>query len=169
MSQDAKLITYIKAKMKQQLLTCSGDKHPQRALQRSAAPYKSLWSSHPIDCTKVDDYLHWVPEGGYPCDLPVFYGPHLQSKACAAGKSEPGLDGITAKMLSRLPDEFWESLAALYNCILHSGSPLPWQFKHLRTHLIPKPDKPGTHRDPALILCCFCPLEAFRLSSSGHT
>ena len=67
-------------------------------------------------------------------------GEQLKRRAKRAAASRAGLDGLKAKVLAQLPEDFWDEFALIANRMIEKGADIPSAWRHVTVCLFPKED-----------------------------
>ena len=113
--------------------------HPQLRVEKQAAELEELWNPQDVDSrfAEVDQFLNWVPEGGFACTtVNITAGALRRANRKGMGKAA-GPDDWRADEWDKLPEDFWLKLAEVWELVL-GGAPIPEQWLHVRCVMIPK-------------------------------
>ena len=114
--------------------------HPAAFVAREAKVWTEKWSKadHALDYEAVDAALNALPEPAASTPLSLQLDADMLRKAAGAMKNKAaGADQLGAEALLRLPAQWWQALAALWNCILDHGQ-VPRMWRRIVVSLIPK-------------------------------
>ena len=112
-------------------------------MEKEKRKLQELWSATPPNPTNVDKYLDYVPAAGYNIDASRVCvdttGKRLLKRVKAGLKKAAGIDTWRPSQWARLPVQWFELLAEIWNCILDGGK-MPESWTQVRVKLIPKYD-----------------------------
>ena len=137
-----------------------GAVHPQQRVRDEAAKYSRLWNPSSLpDAQSIDEFMDWVPDGGFACTGWEVTGRQLQANMTSNTASSAGCDGWKPSELALLPWQWFDRLALFWNQLVKQKGKLPSQFLDIRTVLIPKPDDDSGAKRPigiavAVWRCC---------------
>ena len=114
--------------------------HPAAFVAREAETWKQKWTAaaHTLDYSAVDAALKVLPEPPVTAPLSLKLDADMLRKAAGSMKTKAaGADQFGAEALLRLPAQWWQALADLWNCILRAGK-VPLLWKRIVVSLLPK-------------------------------
>ena len=120
----------------------AADPDPQAKVEAAAVEWQHLWSRHRRpDGVALHQLLTelQLDRAGHRAPPLRLEGHALLRRARATAKKAPGCDGWAGKHWSRLPEQFFHSLADVWNSIL-DGASIPAAWTQVRICLIPKGD-----------------------------
>ena len=133
-------LEFEKAKLEPAQARSFGSTHPAIAVEEHAAKWMAKWSKCPADRGQaIDKVLAEVPRiERVQCDV-QFSGIALRRAASVMATKAPGPDSWQASSLLKLPIEWWDRLARLWQLVWETGS-VPESWAKATVVLIRKQD-----------------------------
>ena len=110
----------------------------QSRIRAGAAPWIARWNKPQPAPSCVDEFMRWIPAGGFACNKISLTAEGLRTAAKRGRGSSAGADGVAHDWLSCLPLAFFEELAVWFNSVLRHPETVPADLSTVFVALIPK-------------------------------